>query len=116
MRTSAATRKLISAGNATGNDRVALILMDYAHRRRLKILGHIRFDDASVAAPELLAAVALPDYRAQVERAAVIEVAAFDWNCPRHITPGSPRRRCAPRCSRSTTASRRWRRSSRPCR
>ena len=79
--------QLISAGNAAGNDRVALILMDYAHRRRLKILGHIRFEDASVAAPELLAAVALPDYRARVERVAMIEVAAFDWNCPQHITP-----------------------------
>jgi predicted pyridoxine 5'-phosphate oxidase superfamily flavin-nucleotide-binding protein len=79
--------QLISAGNAAGNDRVALILMDYAHRRRLKILGHIRFEDASTAAPELLAAVKLPDYRARVERVAVIEVAAFDWNCPQHITP-----------------------------
>ncbi len=29
----------------------------------------------------------LLDYRAQVERVAVIEVAAFDWNCPQHITP-----------------------------
>ena len=79
--------QLISAGNATGNDRIALILMDYAHRRRLKILGHIRFDDASVVAPELLAAVALPDYPARVERVAVIDVAAFDWNCPQHISP-----------------------------
>lgn len=79
--------QLISAGNAAGNDRVALILMDYAHRRRLKVLGHIRVEDASTAAPELLAAVKLPDYRARVERVAVIEVAAFDWNCPQHITP-----------------------------
>jgi len=79
--------QLISVGNAAGNDRVALILMDYAHRRRLKILGHIRVEDASTAAPELLAAVELPDYRARVERVAVIEVAAFDWNCPQHITP-----------------------------
>jgi len=79
--------QLISAGNAAGNDRVALILMDYAHRRRLKILGHIRVKDALIAAPEILSAVKLPDYRARVERVAVIEVAAFDWNCPQHITP-----------------------------
>jgi hypothetical protein len=31
--------------------------------------------------------VELPDYRARIERVAVIEVAAFDWNCPQHITP-----------------------------
>ena len=79
--------QLISAGNAAGNGGVALILMDYAHRRRIKILGHTRFDDASTAAPELLAAVALPDYRARVERVAMVDVAAFDWNCPQHMTP-----------------------------
>ena len=32
-------------------------------------------------------AVELPDYRARVERVVVIEVEAFDWNCPQHITP-----------------------------
>jgi len=78
--------QLVSAGNATGNDRAALILMDYAHGRRLKILGRIRFESAAGAAPALLKAVGLPDYRARVERVAVIEVAAFDWNCPQHIT------------------------------
>ena len=33
----------VSAGNALGDDRVAIIVMDYAHRRRLKLLGHLRF-------------------------------------------------------------------------
>lgn len=28
-----------------------------------------------------------PDYEAAVERAVVIDVEAFDWNCPQHITP-----------------------------
>lgn len=79
--------QLVSAGNAAGNDRVSLILMDYAHRRRLKILGRIRFEDAGRAAPKVLEAVSLPGYRARVERVAIIEVEAFDWNCPQHITP-----------------------------
>lgn len=79
--------QLISAGNAAGNDRVSLILMDYANRARLKILGRIRFVDISAADPEVRKAVDLDGYRARIERVALIEVEAFDWNCPQHITP-----------------------------
>ena len=77
--------QLVSVGNVSTNDRVSLILMDYPNRRRLKILGHMRVENADgVPAPDL-AAVELPDYRAQVERIIYIDVAAFDWNCPQHI-------------------------------
>jgi len=79
-------RQYVSAGNVTSNDRVALIVMDYANRRRLKLLGRLRYDDVGSADPELVFAVELPDYRARVERIAVIKVEAFDWNCPQHIT------------------------------
>jgi hypothetical protein len=79
--------QLISAGNAAGNDRVSLILMSYGRRQRLKLLGRIRLEDAGHAEPEILEAVQLPDYRGRVERVALIEVAAFDWNCAQHITP-----------------------------
>ena len=79
--------QLISVGNARGNDRVSLILMDYAHRQRLKLLGRIRFEDASRVDPEILKAAQLHSYRGRVERVAVIEVEGFDWNCPQHITP-----------------------------
>ena len=78
--------QLISVGNTSIDDRVSLILMDYPHRKRLKILGHMSVSDAANAAPELLARVRLDDYRADVERIVVIDVAAFDWNCPQHIT------------------------------
>ncbi len=79
--------QLISAGNAAANERVSLILMDYRERQRLKILGRIRFQDASRADPETLSAVQpTSSYRGRVERVAVIEVDAFDWNCPQHIT------------------------------
>ena len=37
--------------------------------------------------PALMARLELPQYRARVERAVLISVAAFDWNCPQHITP-----------------------------
>ncbi len=79
-------RQYVSAGNASKNDRVSLIFVDYANRQRLKLLGRLRFEDVASAAPELGSAVALPDYRARVEQVAVIDVEAFDWNCPQHIT------------------------------
>jgi uncharacterized protein len=77
----------ISAGNAARDDRVSLIVMDYANRRRLKLLGRLRFVAVADADPALVAAVDLPGYRATVERIALIDVEAFDWNCPQHITP-----------------------------
>ncbi|MCM2328776.1 MAG: pyridoxamine 5'-phosphate oxidase family protein [Lysobacter sp.] len=76
----------ISAGNLSGDGRVSLILMDYANRRRLKILGRARLVDAGDE-PALVARLEDPDYRARIERAVVIAVEAFDWNCPQHITP-----------------------------
>lgn len=79
--------QLVSAGNALASDRVSLVLMDYPHRRRLKLLGHIRFEDAGRADSGILTAVQLPNYRAHVERVAIIELEAFDWNCPQHIAP-----------------------------
>jgi hypothetical protein len=76
----------ISTGNLRADDRVALFAMDYAHRRRLKIYGHARIvtveDD-----PDLATALADPSYDAKVERAVIVHVEAFDWNCPQHITP-----------------------------
>src|SRR5512139_879607 len=75
----------ISVGNLTGDDRVSLILMDYANKRRLKILGRARIVEA-VDDPQLIARVTVPAYAATVERAVVIGVEAWDWNCPQHIT------------------------------
>jgi predicted pyridoxine 5'-phosphate oxidase superfamily flavin-nucleotide-binding protein len=80
-------RQHVSAGNAARDDRVALIVLDYARQQRLKLLGRLHFDDVATADPQLAAAVALPDYPARVQRIAVIDVEAFDWNCPQHITP-----------------------------
>jgi predicted pyridoxine 5'-phosphate oxidase superfamily flavin-nucleotide-binding protein len=78
--------QLISVGNVSSNDRVSLILMDYPNRRRLKILGHMRVENADAVSPEDIATVELPEYGAQVERIVYIDVVAFDWNCPQHIT------------------------------
>ena len=79
-------RQFVSAGNASRDDRVSLIVMDYPNRRRLKLLGRLRFVAMEETDPELVFDVELPGYQARIERIAVIDVEAFDWNCPQHIT------------------------------
>ena len=79
-------RQYVSVGNAVNSDRAAIIVMDYANPRRLKLLGHLRFVDVSEAEPALVHALHLPGYPAKVERIALIDVVGFDWNCPQHIT------------------------------
>ncbi len=76
----------LSVGNLHANDKVSLILMDYANRRRLKIWARVRIVDAA-GDPDLIRKLEIPTYRARVERAVVMTVEAFDWNCPQHITP-----------------------------
>jgi predicted pyridoxine 5'-phosphate oxidase superfamily flavin-nucleotide-binding protein len=79
-------RQLLTTGNVSVNDRVALFLMDYQNRARLKILGHARVEDAR-AHPELVAQLADPKMQQAVERLVFIDVVSFDWNCPKYITP-----------------------------
>jgi predicted pyridoxine 5'-phosphate oxidase superfamily flavin-nucleotide-binding protein len=76
----------LSVGNINADGRIALILMDYPHRRRLKIWGRARIVHEADE-PALLTALKVPGYKARVERAIVIRIEAFDWNCPQHITP-----------------------------
>ena len=79
-------RQMLSTGNLAAHDRVALFLMDYRRRERLKILGHARVEDARKH-PELVSRFAEPDTREIVERVVLIDVVSFDWNCPQYITP-----------------------------
>lgn len=79
-------RQYISLGNVAADDRVCLFLMDYPNRARLKILAHMHAVDLGEA-PELAERLALPDYRGKPERAMVLRLEAFDWNCAQHITP-----------------------------
>ncbi|MDX2185940.1 MAG: pyridoxamine 5'-phosphate oxidase family protein [Opitutaceae bacterium] len=78
-------RQLLTTGNLSSNTRVALLLMDYPSRMRLKLLGHATVLRAD-AAPELAARLPVPP-RSLVERLVRIDVVAFDWNCPKYITP-----------------------------
>ena len=79
-------RQMLSTGNLAANDRVCLFLMDYPQRTRLKILGHARVEDARKH-PELVKQLADPAVQRIVERFFFIDVIAFDWNCPKYITP-----------------------------
>jgi predicted pyridoxine 5'-phosphate oxidase superfamily flavin-nucleotide-binding protein len=77
-------RQYLSSGNLVGDDRISLILMDYANRRRLKIWGRAKLVDIA-ADPVLVARMHDPSYRARPQRTVVITIEAFDWNCPQHI-------------------------------
>ena len=79
-------RQMLSTGNLAANDRVALFLMDYPQRTRLKILGHARVEDARQH-PELVEQLAEPEIQRIVERLFFVEIVSFDWNCPKYITP-----------------------------
>jgi predicted pyridoxine 5'-phosphate oxidase superfamily flavin-nucleotide-binding protein len=79
-------RQYISAGNLLADGRAALILMDYAAPRRLKLWTRARIVDVAEDA-DLTARLAVPGYPGKIERAVLLAVEAFDWNCPQHITP-----------------------------
>jgi uncharacterized protein len=79
-------RQYISLGNVAADDRVSLILMDYPNRTRLKVLAHMEARDLA-AEPDLATRLALPGYKGKPERAFLLHLETFDWNCPQHITP-----------------------------
>jgi predicted pyridoxine 5'-phosphate oxidase superfamily flavin-nucleotide-binding protein len=76
-------RQYISIGNVRGDDRVCLFLMDYPEQTRLKIFGHARLTEE----PAVVETLVEPNYPAKVERGWLIDIAGFDWNCHKHITP-----------------------------
>jgi predicted pyridoxine 5'-phosphate oxidase superfamily flavin-nucleotide-binding protein len=79
-------RQYISAGNVFADPRVALFLMDYPRRRRLKIWARARVVDAGED-PALFDRLVDAADRHRVERAFVLTVEAVDWNCAQYITP-----------------------------
>jgi predicted pyridoxine 5'-phosphate oxidase superfamily flavin-nucleotide-binding protein len=75
-------RQYITAGNVDGDDRVAIIAVDYPNRTRLKLLGHARFEPEPD--PATLEQLGIDG---RLEGLVTVEVVAFDWNCPKYITP-----------------------------
>ena len=78
-------RQYVTVGNLKANDRVSMIFMDYPNRARLKIFGRARL--IGLDENDILGRLSLPAYKAVVERGFLINIEAFDWNCPQHITP-----------------------------
>lgn len=76
----------ISVGNIATNNNVALIMVDYSARARLKILAKAEIvelkDDQA-----LYDKLNLAEYKFRPERIMVFNIEAYDWNCPQHITP-----------------------------
>ncbi len=77
-------RQYLTLGNVTADDRVSLILMDYAGRARLKIFAHAKVVPLD-ADPGLAERLIIPGYKAHPERIMMLHLEAFDWNCPQHI-------------------------------
>jgi hypothetical protein len=77
-------RQYVSIGNVAANSRVAMFFMDYASRTRLKLLGRMTVFEIAER-PDLDDRLRVAGYDARVEHAVLIEVEAFDWNCPQHI-------------------------------
>ncbi len=83
----AGNRQLLTVGHVRREDRVALFLMDYPRRQRLKIDGRAHIVPAA-SEPDLAARLAPPGVPPRaIERVVRITVTAFDWNCPKYITP-----------------------------
>jgi predicted pyridoxine 5'-phosphate oxidase superfamily flavin-nucleotide-binding protein len=75
-------RQYITLGNLSDNPKAFIFVMDYAHRRRVKIWGEARVVDDD---PALLQALMPQGYRARPEQAILFTISAWDTNCPQHI-------------------------------
>ena len=79
-------RQYISTGNISKNEKVALILLSYPQRARLKIYANAKIVDLEEN-EELYNLLKPTDYKFKPERMMIFEIQAYDWNCPQHITP-----------------------------
>jgi predicted pyridoxine 5'-phosphate oxidase superfamily flavin-nucleotide-binding protein len=78
-------RQYLTLGNLAASDKASLFLMDYLHQARMKMFVRARAVDLADN-PDLAARLAVPGYRARVERGLIFELEALDWNCRQHIT------------------------------
>jgi predicted pyridoxine 5'-phosphate oxidase superfamily flavin-nucleotide-binding protein len=75
-------KQFITQGNLAENPKAYLFLIDYAHRRRIKIWGEAKVVEGDAA----LVAKLMPEgYKARPEQVILFTVAAWDSNCPQHI-------------------------------
>lgn len=78
----AGNQQYLTQGNLSENAKAYIFVMDYAHRRRVKIWGEARVVEDDHALTDSL----MPKgYRARPEQVIVFKIAAWDTNCPQHI-------------------------------
>jgi uncharacterized protein len=75
-------RQFITQGNLSENPKAHIFVMDYAHRRRVKIWGEARVVDDD---PALTRSLMPQGYKARPEHVILFKIAAWDTNCPQHI-------------------------------
>jgi predicted pyridoxine 5'-phosphate oxidase superfamily flavin-nucleotide-binding protein len=75
-------QQYITQGNLSENPKAHIFVMDYAHRRRVKIWGEARVVEDD---PALLESLMPKDYRARPEQVIIFKITAWDTNCPQHI-------------------------------
>jgi predicted pyridoxine 5'-phosphate oxidase superfamily flavin-nucleotide-binding protein len=75
-------RQYITQGNLSENPKAHIFVMDYAHRRRVKIWGEARVVDDD---PALMKSLMPQGYKARPEQVILFKIAAWDTNCPQHI-------------------------------
>jgi uncharacterized protein len=75
-------RQFITQGNLSENPKAHIFVMDYAHRRRVKIWGEARVVDDD---PALLQSLMPQGYKARPEQVILFKISAWDTNCPQHI-------------------------------
>ena len=75
-------RQYITQGNLSENPKAHIFVMDYAHRRRVKIWGEARVVDDD---PALTKSLMPQGYKARPEQVILFKISAWDTNCPQHI-------------------------------
>jgi len=75
-------RQYITQGNLSENQKAYIFVMDYAHRRRVKIWGEARIVEDD---PALRESLTPHGYRARPEQVILFKIKAWDTNCPQHI-------------------------------
>ena len=78
----AGNRQYLTQGNLSENPKAHIFIMDYAHRRRIKVWGEARVVEDD---PALVESLMPKGYRARPEQVIVFKIAAWDTNCPQHI-------------------------------
>lgn len=78
----AGNRQYVTQGNLSDNAKAHLFLIDYTHRKRVKVWGEARVVEGN---NKLIEALMLKSYRARPEQVILFRVSAWDANCPQHI-------------------------------